>query len=218
MFIVAANTELSEELRSIREKIGLTKSEFARKLGVQRYQLRNWEIGTSSVIDEDILSRARSLLTPQSSMNPVSETFGQLVPVKILGKASAGDGEYNIDFPGEYAFVPPSLGQPDKIHLLIDGDSMMPYLKHGDIASFTRSSTPRNGLFYLVRSEDGDVKCKLIEWRQDGWFLVSTNPAYPEEPLGQWQILGMLVAYYRHDYDYEELKFRAGGLRIENFI
>lgn len=213
---VADNTRT--DLRLWRKRNIGTQEDIAKTLGIARGYYATLESGNQATPDH-IEEKLKELGFGKSESDGrrVSIVFGPMAKVPVVGRVAAGDGETNVD-PDEYdVWVPSSLQQIGGIGYVIDGDSMMPCLESGDIALFRKMSDARNGFTFLLKKE-GQFRCKNISWKNGGWVLESLNPdksRYPDEPLGSWQILGILVGWYRSIGSYEKLEANPHGLKLE---
>ena len=117
-----------------------------------------------------------------------------IVPV-LNQKFSAGYGQYLQDEPKiiGYMEVPRYLKQyGERLALLyVDGDSMEPTLRRGDLVLCDSCGYSGEGLYAIMRDGDGYVK---RVYKDSGKFIIkSDNPLYPtkEEPLDS-QCLGIV--------------------------
>lgn len=92
---------------------------------------------------------------------------------------------------------------------------MMPALEPGDTVLFRELRTPKRGFPFLVRNKENGCRVKIIDWADGEWILRSINSAFAPEPLGDHEILGILVGWYRVQGSRETLDSDPGGLRIE---
>lgn len=93
-----------------------------------------------------------------------------------------------------------SLNPSNAVLVGIDGDSMVPELRHGDLALIDRSRTmPRSGQVYAFTDIDGSTRVKRIDVLPgQGYILRSDNAEYRTEArLGdeanRVQIVGLVV-------------------------
>lgn len=210
----------ADELKAIRKRLHLTQEELAVRLGISRNRWSRYEYGHSRIpldLAEKLAALHSEEQTTPSDMTHASLLFGFMSQVPVVGRASAGVGETNVDSDLEPVWVPQSLARLGGIGFRIDGDSMMPALQPGDVAVFRASSTPRRGFTFLVRNPSHEFRCKNLEWRNNEWTLVSLNQSYPDEGLGASQVLGILVGWYRSVGTYEKLEADPHGLRLEPF-
>lgn len=211
----------AKRLQEIRVQLNLTKRKMAERLGVAENRYKNWEYGRTLKAPKAIMQKAEELLRtpnvePPVSLRPVSLIFGQLVPIRVVGRVAAGNGEHNVDSIEDQIYVPASLQNVGGFAYIVDGESMMPALQHGDIAVFKETTTPRRGYTYLLRRQGGEYSVKNLEWRNNAWVMQSLNPAYPEESMVNVQIIGVLVGWYRSFGTYEKLESDPYGLRLDS--
>ncbi len=209
----------AEELRAFRKRLRLTQDELAKMLGITRIRWSRYEYGHSR-IPVDLAARLSAIesQTPYlggGEIGPSSTLFGAMATIPVAGKAAAGEGETNVDPDNEPVLVPHSLANMGVVGFVIDGESMMPVLQPGDIAVFKPNHTPRKGYAHLVKTRDNEFRCKVIDWKQNHWTLVSLNEAFADEYLGDAQVLGLLVGRYRSAGSYEMLEADPNGLRLE---
>lgn len=206
------------ELKALRIKLRLKQPEIAKLLEVDRGIYKNWEIESRGGPPEKYVDQILQL-----EFDMVGETLDRLrgvrkIPMKkipIAGKAAAGSGVYNVDNDDEWLSVPADMVIDGSLGFTIQGDSMMPILRENDIAVFFPSSSPSNnpGKIFLVKMPDSELRCKVIDYRADGWTLVSTNPAYEAESLGGAQVLGFLIGLYRSNEGHFRMESKFAGFR-----
>jgi SOS-response transcriptional repressor LexA len=211
--LVADNTR--KDLREWRRKNFANQEDIALRLGISRGYYATLENGHQSTPEhiEDKL-RALGYGKPDSDGRRVSLLFGPMTRIPVVGTVSAGPGVSNVDPDENSVEVPASLRQIGGIGYVIDGDSMMPALQPGDVALFKETYQPRNGFTFLIK-KDGEHRCKNIVWQSGEWVMQSLNNRYAVEPLHDWQILGLLVGWYRSVGSYEKLEADPHGLRLD---
>ncbi len=186
----------------------MTQEDLATAALVTRSSVASYETNRSNVPDDVLARIADSLKTSITELTTEPTGLMQVRPipmmrVPVIGRVAAGDGAFNVDpDPDDYIEVPTTLSIPAEQVLAwkVEGDSMMPDLEDGDTVVFRPSVTnPRNRRAYLIRCPDGAVKLKLLVWSQitGDWHTRSLNPRYEDHPLGDCQVLGMMVGYYK---------------------
>jgi SOS-response transcriptional repressor LexA len=213
---VADNTR--KDLREWRRKHFENQDDIAKRLGISRGYYATLENGHQATPEhiEDKL-KALGYGKTETDGRRVSLVFGPMAEVPVVGTVSAGPGVTNVDSESGSVYVPMSLQQIGGIGFVIDGDSMMPALQPGDVALFREMHQPRNGFTFLLKS-DGEFRCKNVVWRSGEWVMESLNQnkeKYPDQALGDWQILGVLVGWYRSVGSYEKLEADPHGLRLD---
>lgn len=134
-----------------------------------------------------ILSATGVTLDEMVSLISGSASKGQTVP--LIGFAKAGAGGYFDDagFPQgegwEEIAVPP--GTPEGSYALqVQGDSMLPLYRDGDILIVDPSASVRKGDRVVVRTRGGEVTAKLLAARNsEAVELVSLNPEHPNRTI-----------------------------------
>ena len=216
----------NEELYQWRKSQRLTQEEAARLLDVSRGYYATLEAAHQAIskqvrrkLDEIPHQREHNRFEPGGTqMRKASLLFGEMARIQVVGKASAGEGHHNVDPDEEPIWVPMTLQRLGGIGYVVDGESMMPALQPGDVAVFREMTTPYPRFTYLVRSEQGEYRCKNLEWKNNEWTLVSLNPKYTDEPLASHQLIGLLIGWYRSVGKYEKLEANPDGLRLEGPI
>ncbi len=201
-----------------------TVTSLASAIGVTYDKLSNVVNRRTRPTDELIAKvRAKLKLPATWPGRSVDGREGQLVslaglslsPVRVVGHAEAGPGLTNVDVEAELVYVPDRLAQIGTIGWIVAGESMMPALEPGDTVLFREWRTPRRGYPFLVKSDAGEFRVKVMDWASDGWVLRSLNPTYAIEPLGTHEVVGILVGWYRSQGSRETLDSDPNGLRLE---
>lgn len=222
-----ATRPTSEALRAFRKQLRLTQAEFADMLQTTRATYKNWESDIS--IPDEAVNRLQTLgfwdgkaLRGAGIALQLTETEGRrvslagspMVEVPVIGRASAGPGEVNVDSEMHSIWVPMSLAQSGGVGWVVEGDSMMPALEPGDIALFREHRQPKRGHTFLVRTPDREERVKIMDWIRGEWILRSLNPAYKPEPLAGHEILGFLIGWYKVRGTREDIVSDPAGLMI----
>lgn len=204
--------KISEKIKRGRKQLGLTQTEFGKKLGVQKNAVSKWECGRV----EDI---------PSSKIKIMAELFH--VPISYLIDDTTSDIDYfkydNIipvqikTFPllGEIACGEPIFANEDResyieaganikadFCLKCKGDSMInARIYDGDIVFVRKQSMVNNGEVAVVLIED-EATLKRVFYYPDKAKLVlqAENPSfeplvYIGEEIEQIRILGKAVAF-----------------------
>ncbi len=114
-------------------------------------------------------------------------------------RAAAGAGEevfeeteMSITIPSEA--LPTGLDPDTCIALRVEGDSMEPNIRSGDILVIDQSDRePLEGRAYVVRSATGLI-IKRLRQEAGAWIMASDNPDFPPRPMaGEDRILGRVL-------------------------
>lgn len=118
-------------------------------------------------------------------VDPADVSARATVPLIGLAQAGAGrlfsDDGLPADGPdwNEVAF--PDLGTERLFALEVQGDSMRPLYREGDIVIVSRAAAIRKGDRVVVRTVDGEVMAKELKRRSaKGVELSSLNPDHPD--------------------------------------
>lgn len=136
-------------------------------------------------------SLAKIITATQSSMEEFMEL---MLPAKgaravpLVGFAQAGAGGYFDDagFPAGHGFDLIELpgGEEGSIALKVQGDSMLPVYRNGDVLIVRQDNNARAGDRVVVRTSGGEVMAKVLEKRGAGSIeLRSLNPEHPGRSL-----------------------------------
>lgn len=152
---------------------------------------------TNSSLDEFFaLIEGRS-----STARPLSAEAspGRLLPaqgstVPLIGFAQAGAGGFFDDagFPAGQGWdlidLPASAGE-GSYALEVQGDSMLPLYRHGDMLVVQPNAVVRKGDRVVVKTTSGEVMAKVLERRTPTTIeLVSLNPDHPQRRLAAGEV------------------------------
>lgn len=114
---------------------------------------------------------------------------GQASTVPLIGFAQAGAGGFFDDagFPAGQGWdlieLPAAAGE-GSYALSVQGDSMLPLYRHGDMLVVQPNATVRKGDRVVVKTTSGEVMAKVLERRTPTTVeLVSLNPDHPQRRL-----------------------------------
>lgn len=185
-----------ERVQKLCKRNGITQRELSEKMG---YGARNLEIKIqrNSLPNVEELKKLSEIFEvsfdflidglEENEKREVKKKDNDKFFVPVLNqKLSAGYGQYLQDEPKiiGYMEVPRYLKQyGEKLGLLyVDGDSMEPTLRRGDLVLCDSCGYSGEGLYAIIRDGDGYVK---RVYKDSGKFIIkSDNPMYPtkEEP------------------------------------
>ena len=118
----------------------------------------------------------------------------QTSTVPLLGFAQAGAGGFFDDagFPAGQGWdlveLPAQSGE-GSYALQVQGDSMLPLYRHGDVLVVQPGASVRKGDRVVVKTVSGEVMAKVLERRTPKSVdLVSLNPEHPDRQLAAGEI------------------------------
>lgn len=176
-----------KEYRKLRR---MTQKEVADAIGIDRSTYANIERGkpTRMVVYREI---ARVLNVPIQYLT--SENPDPLPKIKnqipVLGSVPAGVPIEAIEDIEEYIDIYPRFVKHGELFALrVQGDSMEPDIRQGDIAIVEKQEFAESGDLVVIRVNSEDVTLKRIKITQDGIMLIPDNKAYYPTFFSQEQI------------------------------
>ncbi len=176
-----------EQIKKRLIELSWTQDELAQRIGRNRVTISRWMNGRAPI------DKATSLLLEQLLYGPeqrAEESASiRMIPIYDVA-ASAGSGAFSLDECAVVEQVPlPSAWIEQKLRvaphslsgLRIEGDSMEPVARSGDLIILDRTKQkPGDG--YYVLNVEGMVFFKKTQWKADTQTLrvISENPAYQE--------------------------------------
>lgn len=161
---------------------GLSQEQVAEFLGVHRTTYNRYEKGTRDPDLETISKLAvlfevtTDFLLGSNAKSLYSDRFGK---IPLLGTVPAGTPIEAIENVEEYIDMYPRFVKHGELFALrVQGDSMEPDLRTGDIAIVEKQGFVDSGTIAVVRVNGEDVTIKKVKLVQNGLMLIPTNPAY----------------------------------------
>jgi phage repressor protein C with HTH and peptisase S24 domain len=152
-----------EPLDQIRELLGLTQIEFARKLGISRPYLSKIE---NARVPLSPKVRRRLEEIRQGTGSPTWKSPDRIRYIAVRSWAQAGAGvdfeELPLDWQNQ---VPTDCPDEKAFAVEIKGDSMEPKYSPGDVAVLMPSYPPRNGSLVVARLDREDIVFKVFTAR-----------------------------------------------------
>ncbi|HBL0732895.1 TPA: helix-turn-helix domain-containing protein [Kluyvera ascorbata] len=198
---------LAARFKARRLELGMTQVEVAAAAGVSQQSIESIESGRTRK-PRNLLDLAKALkCSPDWLLNgknimPLAEVSTRRIPV--LSYVQAGqltEAKDNTDFSGEMEYVLADADVPETCFALrIDGDSMQPEFKEGDIVIIDPDLCPAPGEFVVAKNNGHEATFKKYRPLGVGiadFELVPLNPDYPvlrsaEVPL---RIIGVMIEH-----------------------
>ena len=197
--------EIGERIKNSREKVGISQSELARRVGVKPQAVQAWEAGRNGPSRKRIQAVAKELKISvlelefgttqelagpsQKDSNVASFTIaGKIKFVPLVSWVTAGQwAEVSDNYPpgqGEDNIPCPSKCGPHSFALRVKGDSMEPEYPNGSVIIVDPDREPRHDADVVVRL-NSDMEATFKRLKIDGprWFLHPLNDRYPVIPL-----------------------------------
>ncbi len=206
---VRANTVTGKSLAYWLRKTGTRQAELAEKTGISQPHISQMASGQKNINAEFLerICEAFGISLPDFfACESAEEPEIVFVPlVRARPRAGTGGLETDGDEAGRYAFHASFLerkrGSVLTMRLfVVEGDSMEPTLKSGDMIMVNTSDEARHvitGNIYLLRMGD-ELMVKRLETRLGGVLLVrSDNPAYEDIPVQKDEVDGEVEVFGR---------------------
>lgn len=198
---------LAARFKARRLELGMTQVEVAAAAGISQQSIESIESGRTRK-PRSLLDLAKALkCSPDWLLNgknimPLAEVSTRRIPV--LSYVQAGqltEVKDTTDFSGEMEYVLADADVPETCFALrIDGDSMQPEFKEGDIVIIDPDLCPAPGEFVVAKNNGHEATFKKYRPLGVGiadFELVPLNPDYPvlrsaEVPL---RIIGVMIEH-----------------------
>lgn len=180
-------------LSELRKQKGLKQGDLAASLGVAQSTLSGWENGKFEIDDKNKIKLADFfgvsvdyLLGREVSANsPWNENGIDMAPRKkgikipVLGRVVAGIPVEAVQDVIDYEEIDEEMAKTGEFFALqIQGDSMEPRIKSGDVVIVRKQDIVDSGDIAIVMVNGDDATCKKFVKHKNGVSLVSMNPAY----------------------------------------
>jgi phage repressor protein C with HTH and peptisase S24 domain len=173
--------DFSQRVRRYREKEDISQEELAKRLGISRNYVSMIEGGREP--SDQVVSHFNLLETsPLVRDTPGEYRAGKTRKVQVLSWARAGHlGSYE-ELPEDWRdSITTDCPDPKSFALKIEGDSMEPFYKEGDVVVVMPSFKPYPDSLVVAKLKNGDVSFKimsLLDASGEHLRLSSHNPSY----------------------------------------
>lgn len=177
---------LSERLKLLRTKTGLSQKELAEKLHIGYKNYNHFETGRSQpegatlTTIADFFDVSVDYLLGRDFQGPPRSTGGLWIPV--LGRIAAGIPLEAIEDIIDYEEIDHNMASTGVYFgLQIKGDSMEPRFSENDVVIVRQQACINTGDIAVVLVDGFDATIKKIKNGPEGIMLIPTNPSY--EPV-----------------------------------
>lgn len=195
-----AHTMVTETLKSLRRQAGLTQSALGGSLGVSQQAIAKWEAGRAVPEPEMLAKLSRHFDVTVDFLLGVSENPARALgfcAVPIIGSVKAGYHRYAQE--EALGTAPAAVSDPKQYrYLQVQGDSMYPFIREGDLALVRLQPTLNNGELGVFLYQDGEATLKQYRYKNGSVFLVPFNEDYETltisgQDLEQLTVFGKVV-------------------------
>lgn len=169
-----------KNLRTVREQRNLSQKDVAKYLGISPQAYGYYERGERSPGAGNLRKLANFFDVPVDFLldrELIKNEPNRLIP--LLGTVPAGTPAEAIEDVEEYIDIYPRFVKHGELFALrVQGDSMEPDIRHGDIAIIEKQEFIDNGAVAVVRVNGQDTTIKRVKLAANGLMLIPSNPAY----------------------------------------
>lgn len=194
-----------ERMKARRKEMHITQREMAEKLGVTNSAISTYEKGIREPSIETIKKIAQILDVKVAALMgdvPIRPDAGIKIP--ILGSVVAGIPISAVtDILGYEEISPKMAGEGEFFALRVKGDSMLPWLRDGDIAIIKQQSDVESGDVAVVLINGDEATIKQVKKSKDGIMLYGFNTS-------------VFTPIFYSNKDIEDLPVRIIGKLVES--
>ncbi len=167
---------IGNEIKRLRLAAGLSQTDLAKGLNVRQSTVAMWEVGKNKPAHETMLRIADFFSVSVDELCGEKEASAK---VPILGRVAAGPPKTATEDIVGYEEISPELSATGEFFALrINGESMEPRMKEGDVVIVRRQPCVENGEIAIVLIGREEATCKRFYRYKEGISLVSLNPQY----------------------------------------
>ena len=205
----------------------MKQADLAKRIRVSSSRLSNWENGDHDPSDMEALNRIADALEVSSKWLLTGESdalrsgTGVQLPrtkpelsgkIKLYGRIGANPHGNTSYIDSDEIDVPHELSREDYGGLVVEGDSMLPFLHPSDIVIFRDWPAEKIGHVMAAQLDDGDWVVKLLVYEDGAFRLRSINGRYPDVTDG-YRLAGFLVGIVRDDGPERLIRLNRYGLK-----
>ena len=169
-------------LRQLRIKSGLSQKELADRLYVNQTAVSQWERGITTPNQNTLIKLCDMYgvtIDYILGYSPDIAPRKKGVKIPVLGRVAAGIPVEAVQDVIDYEEIDEEMAKTGEFFALqIQGDSMEPRIKSGDVVIVRKQDIVDSGDVAIVMVNGDDATCKKFVKHKNGVSLVSMNPAY----------------------------------------
>lgn len=166
-------------LKQLRKSKSMTQDAVAKQLNIGRTAYTKIENGVQE-IDTDALAKLAELFSVSIDylLGADSVPKPQGVKIPVLGRVVAGIPIEAVTEIIDYEEIPASMAASGEYFALsVQGESMAPRIKEGDVVIVRKQETVENGEVAIVLVNGNEATIKEVHFSQFGVTLVAWNPS-----------------------------------------
>lgn len=169
-------------LKQLRKSKSMTQDAVAKHLNIGRTAYTKIENGVQE-IDTDALAKLANLFSVSIDYllgiaTEAAQPIPQGVKIPVLGRVVAGIPIEAVTDILDYEEIPAAMAASGEYFALrVQGDSMAPRIKEGDVVIVRRQQEVENGEVAIVLVNGNEATIKEVQFSQFGITLVAWNPS-----------------------------------------
>lgn len=169
-------------LKQLRKSKSMTQDAVAKHLNIGRTAYTKIENGVQE-IDTDALAKLANLFSVSIDYllgiaTEAAQPIPQGVKIPVLGRVVAGIPIEAVTDILDYEEIPAAMAASGEYFALrVQGDSMAPRIKEGDVVIVRRQEEVENGEVAIVLVNGNEATIKEVQFSQFGITLVAWNPS-----------------------------------------
>lgn len=195
MNIVEHNKEIGQRIKQMREQLGLSQEELAKRIGSSnRSTVSNYEQGNRTFKQSQIALFSKALNTTPAYLMGWEEEHKKGVKIPVLGHIQAGIPVEAIEDILDWEEIDEKLAKTgDYFCLQVRGKSMQPKFSEGDVVVVRQQSDVDSGQIAIVLVNGENATIKQVQKFNGGITLVPFNNAYPTQTYTNKEIKSLPV-------------------------
>ncbi len=198
--IATPRSDTGAKIRLARTRLGMTQSDLARITGLSQRVISQYELGNVEPPLKSLKKIASALGVPVSYFTNESHeatTTHTSCRIPYFGKIPAGN--WSDQSPNEFFtyFELDDIAKTSDYCLQVEGDSMLPSIRPGDIVFIKSCVDLSDGTVVVVRNDNNELTLKRVIHRGSMHLLKPDNPKYEPLPAVDAVILGVVVGLFR---------------------
>lgn len=175
---------MAKNIRYYMDRYSVTQTEICNTLGIKMPTFSDWvNAKTYPRIDKiELMANYFGVSKADLVEERNSISSRKAVTINVLGRVAAGiPVEAVTDIIDTEEITEEMARTGEFFGLQIDGDSMEPRMKKGDVVIVRKQEDAESGDVVIAMVNGDDATCKRLRKYRDGIELISTNPSY--EPM-----------------------------------
>lgn len=195
--------DYGKKLKLLRESKGFSQEELAEKLSVNKATIGNYENGRRSLTLDKLGELLIALNASFNDFFSINEECIENIKIPLVSKVSAGFGLLVEEDIVDYLPIPKELFNKCDFATFVEGDSMFPDVRNGDIALIKRNCDIESGNI-VIFSLNGNSYIKKYHYNPftKQITFISSNKEYKDILIkddDELNIIGRVVGAFNYN-------------------